>query len=1123
MSLPLSVIPISTAVGGPLRRLGGVVCWMMAWWGCASESPPVRFEPVPVGHSGIDFRNSLGETPALHILRYIYYYNGAGVGVADFDKDGWEDIFFAGNETTCRLYRNLGGLRFEDRTAAAGLTTRAWCTGVAVADVDADGWSDIYVCAAGYPAGADRRNLLFINQTGRTGRLSFTEAAVEWGLADTAYSTQAAFFDFDRDGDLDMYLLNHANERDALNTPTAMADRLLAASRDRLYRNEGGRFREVSDSLGISHTGNGLGLAVGDFDRDGWPDIFVANDFIAGDRLYRNAGGRHFVEQAADAFRHQSYNSMGCDAADVNNDLLPDLFVADMLPAADAGRKRMAGSLTLEKWQTMTAAGFPPQVMRNVLQLAVPMPETASGPAFTDVARQKGLAATDWSWAPLWADLDNDGAKDLFLTTGYPRDIVDRDFLDYSRRQTLFMRGDAADSVLWDLLRQRPGRSVPNRFFHNTGTGDFRPVPGVPGEETPPCSQGAAWADFDRDGDLDLVVNNINAPASLLENIGSPRGNHLAIRLVGPTANPDGVGARLVVYTAGRRQLVEQWPQRGYLSSVSPLLHIGIGAADHIDSLRITWPDGRGQSVAGPPAGRLLVLAHGEASPPVAAAAQPMLTPALFREAGAAAWGLPDGPALSAAAGHSRFPPLALPRCETGRPVLLAADLDQDDRTELFLAGVAGQPPALFALNPDAAHFLRRPFLWPADTEVTAACFLDLDQDGWPDLAVATHGPDSAGANLLVYPNDRHGRFPPTSRITLPLPGPVTALSAADFDRDGDEDLFAGGGPLYDQYPRAAESLLLENTGKGFRIVPKSMAPDFGPAGIVRSASWMDMDGDGWKDLLTVGEWNSPRLWRNHRGSLQDVTRPSGLADYTGWWQTLLVVDLDRDGDPDFVAGNIGDNTAHTQAGIDVLRLYDVPGDGQGRSDIVAAYRSDGVERPCHGRNELLRHLAGLDRKFPTHAAFSTASMKEVLGKDRLEKAQVWEMGWFPTTIFRNDGTGRFAAESLPPPVQAAPVFALLAIPSKEGPGLLVAGNSHAFDVPEPQADALPGLLLSRDDERTYRCRWPDESGIYLPGSVRALAFAKRGAQQDPLVLALQSDGRLQVFETTSGRYGSLR
>ncbi|MEY3051350.1 MAG: hypothetical protein RLY31_1135 [Bacteroidota bacterium] len=1124
MSFSKADIPFRIRHGAPWHSSAYTLCWVLAWFGCSSDVSSIRFDPVPVSHSGIDFRNDLSESKALNILRYIYYYNGAGVGVADFDRDGLEDVFFAANEHSCRLYRNLGALRFEDRTVSAGLTTHAWCTGVAVADVDADGWPDIYVCVAGHPVGTDRRNLLFLNRTALTGRLSFVEAAAEWGLADTSYSTHAAFLDFDRDGDLDLYLLNHANERDALNTPTPLADRLLADSRDRLYKNDGVRFREVSDSMGVNHTGNGLGIAVSDFNRDGWPDIFVANDFIAGDRLYLNVAGRHFKEIADQAFRRQSYNSMGCDAADVNNDLLTDLFVADMLPDTEAGRKRMAGSMTLEKWHAMTDAGFPAQVMRNVLQLAVPLPDAIASPAFFEVARQAGLAATDWSWAPLFSDLDNDGTKDLFLTTGYPRDIVDRDYLDYSNQRTLFLRDATADSVMLDLLRQRPGRMVPNRFFKNFGHGDFRPMPQAwEADDIPPCSNGAAWADLDLDGDLDLIVNHINAPATILENTGTGKGHHIRIRLVGPSDNPDGVGARVLLHTAGNRQLAEQWPQRGFLSSVSPFLHIGIGPSEQVDSLRIIWPDGREQLLVDTPADQELALDHRNASPVdyTTPAGKPNRT--FFRELAAADWGLPAEAPAGANYVHCLFPPLSLQRCETARPLLLAADINKDERSELFLADGAGNPPVIFTLAPEGNRFIRQALPWRKDDYVTAACLLDVDADGWLDLALASHGPDRSAATLTIRTNDGQGNFLPAAGFEIPMPGPISVLCPADYDRDGDADLFAAGGPLYDQYPLAAKSFLLENTGAGFRIVPQEASPGFGDAGIVRAAAWTDLDGDGWEDLLTLGEWNSPRMWLNSQGILREQTRQAGLSNFPGWWQTLRVADLDGDGDQDFLAGNIGINTTYTRPGIESLRLYGIPLPGKDQWDIVPAFRSEGAEWPVHGRNELLRHLAGLDRKFPSHAAFSAASMAQVLGKDRMSSAKVWEMAWFQSTLFRNDGTGRFSAEPLPPAVQSAPVFALLPVSRPEGPGILVAGNTSGFDVPEPSADALPGLMLTRESSRTYRCRWPVETGIFLSDEVRALATVQRGGHHAPLVLAVRADGHFQVFETISDESGLLR
>lgn len=577
------------------------------------------FELLNPDKCGVHFTNNLSESDSLNILNYVYYYNGGGVGIADFNNDGLEDIFFSGNETSCQLYLNKGEMKFEERSQQASVQTTQWCTGVAIADVNSDGWMDIYVCAAGHPEPERRKNLLFINQGIQdtdTKVPTFRESAAAYGLADTAYSTQAAFLDFDLDGDLDLYVMNHANERESVNTPLPKKRNGEGSSSDHLYRNNGDRsFSDVSRETGILLEGYGLGIAVTDINRDGWPDIYIANDFIYNDILYINEDGKRFKNQITQYFQHQTYNSMGCDFADYNNDQCPDLFVADMLPETDFEQKMMAGAMTWDKSQLIQQAGYEPQYVRNTLQLAPTLAGQTAPASFREIGQLAGVAASDWSWAPLFADFDNDGWKDLFISNGYLRDITNKDFINYSKNLSMFKIPREADRQLLPKIRELEGKKLPNRVFKNNRDLRFLPKSSDWGLTHASCSNGAAYADLDSDGDLDLVVNNLNQPAFIYENKADKllKNNYLNIRLEGFSENKTGAGAVVTACYAGEKQCLVQHPTRGFMSSVSPTLHFGFGHINTIDSLLLQWSNGKRQVLLNVPINRTITLRQSEA------------------------------------------------------------------------------------------------------------------------------------------------------------------------------------------------------------------------------------------------------------------------------------------------------------------------------------------------------------------------------------------------------------------------------------------------------------------------------------------------------------------------------
>ena len=1082
------------------------------------------FQLLPPERTGIEFANSLSENDSLNILNYVYYYNGGGVGITDFNNDGLEDIFFSGNEVPCRLYLNKGSLRFEDVTESAGLLTSAWCTGVAVADVNDDGWPDIYVCVAGHPQPEQRRNLLFINQGEKDG-LSFTEMAQEYGIADTGYSTQAAFFDYDLDGDLDLYVLNHANERATLNTPLPKKINGESNSNDYLYRNNGDQtFTDVSRECGILTEGYGLGIAVSDFNRDGWPDIYIANDFIYNDLLYVNENGRRFSNRISDYLRLQTYNSMGCDVADFNNDALTDLVTVDMLPETDFNRKMMAGSMTWDKWQLITQAGYEPQYMRNTLQVAMSQRTTNNKQQTTkyhEIGQLAGIAATDWSWAPLFADFDNDGWKDLFVSNGYLRDITDRDFIDYSNNLSMFKSPEQAARELMPQIRQLKGKVLPNRIFQNKGDLTFFPENEAWGLSHPSCSNGAAYADLDNDGDLDLVVNNLNEPAFVYENRADKllKNSYLQIKLQGSAGNPQGISASVTVWSNGQQQYLEQYLSRGFMSSVSATLHFGFGKITTLDSLLVRWPDGKKQRLKNIVTDQVLTLKYGDAAQTDEAdalAPQPIFTEVTGQ------YGL-DFVHREEIFNDFQYQPLLPHSLSENGPPIAAGDLDGDGLDDCYVGGAKGQAGRLFLQKPDG-HFNQKEPMESGEPEDTDALIFDANGDGFNDLLVTSGGSEFGAESPFyqsrLYLNDGKGS---SSREKSPRPSrppPARCTAAADCDGDGDRDLSIGGGARPGSYPLSCRSYLLRNDGGQFTDVTDSSPALLNP-GIVNAAQWADLDDDGAFELVLAGEWMPISIYKVAKGrfiphSSSLIPHHSSLIPNTsGWWNTLAISDLDGDGDLDLMAGNHGLNSRFKASATAPLTIYTNDFDGNGSVEGIFCRFTEGKEKPIHQRDELMSQIHGLEKKYPRYALYAPASVGELFGKIALSEAERRECQLLQTTVFINEGGLRFTMKPLPVEAQFAPVSAILCADFDDDnrADVLMAGNTFAFDVTTGRLDASNGLLLTGNGHGDFSPQPFSKSGFYVAGVVRDMALLRRKTGEWLLLTGVNSD-RLRVFET---------
>jgi enediyne biosynthesis protein E4 len=1050
----------------------------------ADDAPPL-FERLAPSTTGVAFENRLPDDSALNILNFLYYYNGGGVAAGDVDGDGRPDLYFTSNLGADRLYLNRGGYRFDDVTTRAGVGgPGGWKTGVTMADVDGDGRVDIYVSTVSY-RGLRGRNALYVNN----GDGTFTDRAHEFGVDFEGYATQAAFFDYDGDGDLDLFTLRYSTHDDQT---SGAPKRDVRADRGggRLYRNDGGHFVDVSASAGIygGVEGFGLGIVVSDFDLDGCPDVYVANDFQENDFLYHNDCDGTFTESIARATGHTSRFSMGVDAADVNDDGRPDLIVADMLPDEEAILKSSASTEDYALSEARTRAGYHPQIARNTLQL------NRGDGRFSEIGLLAGVSATDWSWAPLLADLDDDGQKDLFITSGIYRRPNDLDYIEFvgqpSVQAALADTNDPANRALVKRMPHVPGR---NRAFRNGGDLRFADVSRAWGLDAAGFSNGAVYVDLDNRGTLDLVVNALDAPAAIYRNRGrSATGNNsLTVTLRGAAGNTAGIGAKVFVRSGGRSQLVEQSPTRGFQSSVDPRLHVGIGRAAAAETVTVVWPDRRFQVLTNVPANTPLVLSQSDASgrwsPPVAP------TP-LFRDV-TAERGVDVTHVENAFVDFEREP--LMPRLlSTEGPALAAADVNGDGLDDLYLGGSVRQEGRLLLQQRDGTFRASEQPSIAADSiaEDVDAVFFDANGDGSRDLYVVSAGNQfeipAAPMRGRLYLNDGHGQFTRDAAAIPELFDNGGCVAAGDFDGDGHVDLFLGSRSVPGRYGVSPTSHLLRNDGHGrFVDVTAERAPGLTDAGMITSASWVDYDGDGRLDLVVAGEWTPVRMFHQEKARLVERTAQVGLEGSEGWWNTVTVADVNGDHRPDLVLGNLGLNAFVTASPTAPARLYlgDFAHDGK-PVPILALSRSDG-EHPVAGRDELLRAIPALRQRFPTYASFGAGTLERILPEVDRRAARTLVAHTFASAVALNDGRGRFTLQPLPVEAQLAPVHAALA-DDFDGDGridLLLGGNFYGVPPLQGRYDASYGLLLRGAGDGRFTATDMTRSGVEITGQVRRM------------------------------------
>lgn len=1072
---------------------------------CDGGGGSSRFERLPAERTGVEFRNDLPEQPDINILNYLYYYNGGGVAVGDVDGNGYADLYFSANLGPNRLYLNHGDFRFEDVTEAAGVAGGAgWTSGVTMADVNGDGLLDIYVSGVDYGS-SEGANILYINN----GDGTFSDRTAEHGLSHTGYSTQALFVDYDGDGDLDMYLLNFSTHEERGDEIGMRATAPHPTAGDRLFRNDGGRFTDVTTEAGIyaGAEGYGLGVTASDLDLDGCIDIYVANDFEGDDQLYLNNCDGTFTQSIERATGHTSRFSMGVDVADVDNDGLPDIYVADMLPEREDILRSSATAEGLDVFELRMRAGYHPQYARNTLQL------NRGGGRFSEIGYLAGVHATDWSWATLLADFDNDGWKDLLVTNGIvhrPNDLDYVDFVGQAAIQSSLAGGVTRENL--SIRDRMPSVPIPNYLFRNRGDLTFENVAEEWGLGEAGFSSGAAYVDLDNDGALDLVINDVNGPAVIYRNRSRSMdgGRFLRVELRGPRGNHHGIGARVLIHHGGRLQMAEQVPTRGFQSSVDHRLHFGLGASAVVDSLTVTWPDGRVQRLTALPVDTVVRLDHTAATETLDAAGSTG-PPPLLEDLSSA---------LAAAQPHqeNRFfdfsrEPLIPHQVSREGPAVAAADVDGDGRDDLYLGGAKWQAGQLLLQRPDGSFSAAAVPAFQADSlyEDVAAVFLDANGDGHADLYVVSGGNEFWGdAEALrdrLYLNDGAGGFERAERALPDRFANDGAVAAGDFDGDGDPDLFIGGRVVAREYGRTPSSALLRNDGGRFVDVTDEIAPELRQVGMVTGATWLR--GPEGPELAVVGEWMPVRLFRMRGGRLVEVSADAGLSGTEGLWSHISAVDLNGDGAEDLVLGNLGLNSYFRASPEAPLQMHVADFAGDGTVQQVLSRVNGGVRYPVLGRDELAVAIPWIRARYPTHAEFATASLEQVFGRQALGEAAVLEVRTLASAIALRQADGGFAVRALPSEAQFAPIRAVSALDAN-GDGvadLLIGGNFHGVTPLRGRYDASYGELLIGDGAGGFAVLPSAVSGVVIDGEVRGMSLL-RGADGAWMVAAGRNDDR---------------